>query len=134
MTDKASQTTNVTANTAEELLKRADTIGAWLQGKIDPAVDFATQQAVDIAQQYVMFGMAYQTFISVGCILVFIASIWLAKKFWEVTRGHILVLTAVVGVWAWVCFCTTIRDTLLVWFAPKVWLLTQLAELVKSAK
>ncbi len=134
MTDKANQATNITTNIAEELLKRADTIGAWLQGKIDPAVDFATQQAVDIAQQYVMFGMAYQTFISVGCILVFIACIWLTKKFWEVSDGAIIVPAAFVGLMALGAFCNTIRDTLLVWFAPKVWLLTQLAELVKSAK
>ena len=130
MTDKANQAVGV----AEELLKRADTIGAWLQGKIDPAVDFATQQAVDIAQQYVMFGMAYQTFISVGCILVFIASIWLTKKFWEVSGGAVFIIAGIPTVCSVVCFCNTIRDTLLVWFAPKVWLLTQLAELVKSSK
>ena len=88
MTDKSTQTTDI----ANELLKRADTIGAWLQGKIDPAVDFAAKQAADIAQQYVVFGMVYQTTISVLCILALIFFVWAGLKWRKYSDGFSVVL------------------------------------------
>jgi hypothetical protein len=46
---------------AQELLKRADVIGAWLSGAVTKTADFATTQAIDIAMQYVMYGRLLYT-------------------------------------------------------------------------
>jgi hypothetical protein len=130
MTDKNAQTTDI----ANELLNRADTIGAWLQGKVDPALDFATKQAVDIAQQYVLYGMVSNTFGALFCLLGLGVCIWMVKRFFVKFGGSILVPAIPVGVGALLGAYGYMQSAILVYTAPKVWLMLELATLMKGIK
>lgn len=133
---------------AQEVFKRADVIGAWASGKLDQTVDAATQQIIDLAIQYVMYGRIYNTvtFILACGFLWF--TLWLAlskglldkenvaktgynKGEWEISR----IICALAGVFlsllSVTSFIYSIKDVILVWAAPKIWLIVQLAELAK---
>lgn len=138
---------------AQELLKRADVIGAWLSGAVTKTADFATAQAVDIAMQYVLYGRLFYTFVIITSIVAFAVSLWFffvkgvnntsaivhrpgrySDGDWLAERvvaffggGSLTVISFLV--------CTTnVKEFLMVWAAPKVWLMIQLAELAKQVK
>lgn len=125
---------------AQELLKRADVIGAWLSGAVTKTADFATAQAIDIAMQYVAFGRAWYTTATILSIFGVVFSIWMGKKLFEHIKnddisGLILlvplIFAAPVSV---ITFFNSVKDCIMVWAAPKVWLMIQLAELAKQVK
>lgn len=138
---------------AQELLKRADVIGAWLSGAVTKTADFATTQAIDIAMQYVLYGRLFYTFVIITSIVAFAVSLWfflvkgvnntsaivhrpgcyddgdwLASRIWCVLGGG-----HVAGV-SFIAFAVNVKEFLMVWAAPKVWLMIQLAELSKEVK
>lgn len=138
---------------AQELLKRADVIGAWLSGAVTKTADFATAQAIDIAMQYVLYGRLFYTFVIITSIVAFVVSLWfffvkgvnntsaivslpgrysdgdwLAERIVAFFGGGSLTVTAFL-------ICTmNFKEFLMVWAAPKVWLMIQLAELAKQVK
>lgn len=117
---------------AQELLKRADVLGAWLSGKVGQTVDFATQQAIDIAQQYVLFGAVYHTTL-VLIPVIFLVVIWYkAIKMAERTGGFSIFLGVICSFPLVIVLCFNLKDMLLCWFAPKVWLIIQLTEMTKA--
>ena len=125
---------------AQELLKRADVIGAWLSGSVTKTADFATEQAIDIAMQYVAFGMAWHTFSVIASIIGIVFTIWCAKELVKYTEAddatgliH-LFMGLMVGVFSLVGFFTSVKSCIMAWAAPKVWLMIQLAELAKQVK
>lgn len=138
---------------AQELLKRADVIGAWLSGAVTKTADFATAQAIDIAMQYVMYGRILYTFLILTSLISLIFSTWyffvkgvnntkavvndpgryrdgywLAERIIATFGGGWLVATSFI-----VC-AVNVKEFLMVWAAPKVWLMIQLAELAKQVK
>lgn len=125
---------------AQELLKRADVIGAWLSGAVTKTVDFATAQAIDIAMQYVAFGRAWYTVATVLSVIGIITCVWSVKKMIEyikkddVTGIVFLVALAFGAPISLISFLNVVKDCIMVWAAPKVWLMIQLAELAKQVK
>lgn len=119
---------------AQELLKRADVIGAWLTGKVGQTVDFATQQAIDIAQQYVLFGTVYHTSVVVICAIVIVALCYFGfkKSNLDASDGASCLIPVFGGIIPLIILCTNFKDMLLCWFAPKVWLIIQLTEMTKA--
>lgn len=120
---------------AQELLKRADVIGAWLSGTVTKAADFATEQAIDIAMQYVMFGRVYSVVVLLLCLMM-AWGIWKISSYTEFVKfsdglSYAINLFQLVPL---TIFFSSIRDTILVWFAPKVWLIIELAQLAKGVK
>lgn len=125
---------------AQELLKRADVIGAWLSGAVTKTADFATTQAIDIAMQYVAFGRAWYTFAVVASLLGILFAAWCAKELVgyikrEDDTGFIhLFAGSIIGLTSLISFFNTAKECIMVWAAPKVWLMIQLAELAKQVK
>ena len=115
----------------QEVLKRADVIGAWLGGKIDKTDDFATEQAVDLAMQYVAFGRVYNTSILVLSTIAVIALVYSSIRFVNRTEGSSLLLFFP-AILPFITACVHLKDTLLVWTSPKIWLIIQLTELTKG--
>ena len=138
---------------AQELLKRADVIGAWLSGAVTKTADFATTQAIDIALQYVMYGRLLYTFVILTSLISLILSSWfffvkgvnntkavvnapgrcidgnwLAERIVATFGGGFLAVVSFI-----VC-AVNVKEFLMVWAAPKVWLMIQLAELAKQVK
>ncbi len=119
---------------AQQVLNKADVIGAWLSGKIGQTVDFATQQAIDIAQQYVLFGAVYHTSIVVICAIVVAALCYFGfkKSNLQASDGESCLIPLIGGILPIVFIITNFKDMLLCWFAPKVWLIIQLTEMTKA--
>lgn len=124
----------------EELQSKLVEILASIQNAAGKAGDFAMAQLPDIAQQYVVYGRAT----SIAWLVVAAALSYGIYKLcrtthdgvcnrgwdemvWLPTAFVVMVLstfTAIIG-------ASLIDNGLLVWFAPKVWLIKELASLVK---
>ena len=133
---------------AQEIFKRADVIGDWASGKLGQTIDAATQQVIDLAMQYVMYGRIYNTvtFIIACGFLWF--TLWLAlskglldkenvlkeghnKGNWEASRVCCTLAGVFLSIFSMTAFLYSIKDVILVWAAPKIWLIVQLTELAK---
>jgi len=135
---------------AQEVFKRADIIGDWASGKLGQTIDAATQQVIDLAMQYVMYGRIYNTvtFILACGFLWFTLWLALSKGFldkenvlkegrnkgnWEPSRVGYAFAGVFLSLFSMTAFLSSIKDVILVWAAPKIWLIVQLTELAKVA-
>jgi len=123
--------------------KAIDT-GTELAGK---AGDFALEQLPDIAQSYVAFARAWETFGAIlwwtafaGSVYIFVTKVFMAKA-WVDKYGHPLVGrillgvgSAIVAVMSFIGAMAFTKDAMFVWFAPKVWLIQELAKLIGTMK
>jgi hypothetical protein len=120
----------------KELLNRADSIMLWVQESVTKAGQFAAEQIPDIAMQYVAYGRAMSTFAVVIAIGLLFLSFALFKK--AAKRGHASdagffsalggVVSIIVG---GIVLLINTSTVFMVWFAPKVWLLREVVNLVK---
>lgn len=131
----------------KELLGRADSIFGAISDAVSKASNFAAEQIPDIAMQYVAFGRAYHTSMIVGAIAIFLLGLYFiifltfknsAKlpndrwgqphggRFFFAMGGIGAVVTGVCGVGA------NLQNFLMVWFAPKIWLIQSMAKLIKG--
>lgn len=127
----------------EELQSKLVEILTSIQTGVGKAADFAVEQLPDIAQQYITFGMVSNV---VGSLLALGFSVGLGWfSYWLFTTpkgkgkyGHIEpeygaggAFSVIGSTIAAMIFIVGLKETLLVLFAPKVWLLMELAKLVK---
>jgi hypothetical protein len=139
-----------------ELLGRADAIFASVGSAVSKATDFAVeggkavaQEIPEIAFQYVAFGRAYNTGLILLGLAFFIgffmiayrygfknvqnaendfADQWAGQRIFAVATG---LLGMTVG---FIITMAHLKEFLLVWFAPKVWLIMELVQLIKQVK
>ena len=122
--------------------KAIDT-GTELAGK---AGDFAMEQLPDIAQSYVAFARAWETF---GAILwwgltlalayaVIVKAIlntkWMDGDLWPIERFFMCLIGIPVWLASLIAALNFTKDAMFVWFAPKVWLIQELAKLIGTMK
>jgi len=129
-----------------ELLKRADSVYDSLSRAVTTATDFAAQQIPDVAYQYLVYYRVYLTTIVCVFTLMWVLQQTVMIKWAKATdkyfernnlynEGHhwfIYVLTTIVV--SMICATTIFshfKELLMVWFAPKVFLLEQLTNLIK---
>jgi hypothetical protein len=133
----------------QALLDRADSIMDSLSATVSKASAFASDQIPDIAFQYVAYGRAsLTTYMCLG-ITLFCIGMWLCirvalqdvykqgtiKTYWglewcqprQFAMGSGVVATVVGAVVSLV----NLSNVIMVWFAPKVWLINEIARLVK---
>lgn len=123
--------------------KAIDT-GTELAGK---AGDFALEQLPDIAQSYVAFARAWETFgallwsaIFAVSVYIFVTKVFVAKdwvdRYGDPLLGRVFLGagSAIVAVMSFIGAMAFTRDALFVWFAPKVWLIQELAKLIGTMK
>lgn len=128
----------------QELLGRADAVFASIGTAVGKATDYAAVQIPDIAMQYILYYRVYLTSVIVIALLVLIVqqvlSIrWLNKALkdkatWD-KDGYILiygVLTLITSLATLLPTFSNFKDLLLVWFAPKVFLIEHMVHLAKS--
>lgn len=137
MTDSSAPAQVVSALTPmqQALLDRVDQIFASI-GQAGHAV---AQQLPDIAVQYIAYGRAVNTVWVVLPLLVFILACWACwsvgiKNKYDLQGDEegVAWLGAGLGITALIFFLCNLSDFILVWFAPKVYLIQQVNELVKS--
>jgi hypothetical protein len=127
-----------TINIAQEVLSRADTIGAWLSGKIGAVTDFATQQAIDIATQYILYGRIISTIAVCSGLLLLLLNIPVLRWYSKLTEEkkefngffHCTLLCGSFTATGFLLITANFSECILVWAAPKLWLITQLKNLV----
>jgi len=103
-----------------------------LQAGIAKASEVAAVELSDIAQSYVVYGRAKHTTELAICLLILIGGAWAAKRFAKTSENISWILYAFATVPTGLCTIAALRDFLLVWTAPKVWLLQELAKLAKG--
>ena len=129
----------------DELKKNAADLLALLKDGLEKGAQVAGEQLPDLAMQYVLWGrvmntvtLVFLTVTAVTCIWVFYQSA--VKNRWEVkdsyagwghTRAVACTLSGVMGMLFTALALANTSSFLLVWFAPKVWLLKEIAQVLK---
>jgi Ca2+/Na+ antiporter len=141
----------------EELQGKLVEILTSIQTATGKAADFAMEQLPDIAQSYVVFGRVYGLLLtSAGLALLCAAAYLVLLGVRAYRRGESeyrqkhptneyrilyrdkfetglvqFVAGLIASIFGLSVFLSSLGPTLLVWFAPKVWLLKEIAHLVK---
>jgi hypothetical protein len=127
----------------EELQSKLVEVLTGISEGVAQAKDFAVEQLPDVAQQYIMFGMVWETtafamlIAATGlCCWVFVRGWKLAldkkSSYGEADRGQLMMLfSSMTGIVFAIFAVVQLRSTLLVWLAPKLYLLQGIAGLVK---
>lgn len=115
----------------QELLNRADSIFSKIAEAASKAGDFAAEQLPDIAYQFVAYNRAYMTALMVLSIVMFITAIFVVRKFWKASEGAIIFPGALTVIVSFMMFTTNLKEFLMVWFAPKIFIITEIVKLVK---
>jgi hypothetical protein len=129
----------------EQLSGKLTEILSGIQSATKAAGDFALEQLPDIAQSYVMYGRVKTAVLTTFLLLLATAlaslSWWAYKNPWNTgyfahkdeKRGesNYFVMLGGASVGILLAAVAFLSFDFLVWFAPKVWLLKELASLVK---
>jgi hypothetical protein len=132
----------------EQLQGKLVEILSGIQAATKAAGDFALEQLPDIAQQYVFYGRAISTFYLVASMILLSVMLVVCVKFgfantkavksdgydkgdWLFGRMLSAMLGSAGSLLSFVFLCESIGRFALVWFAPKVWLLKEIASLIK---
>lgn len=126
----------------DELQGKLVEILTSIQTAAGKASDFAMEQLPDIAQSYIVYGRVTATVTLIVLIAFAIASAWVAAKhgflsekleygMWTVDRVFAALFGSIGAVLLSLGALASFGSFALVWFAPKVWLLKELAALVK---
>ena len=122
----------------QELLDRADSIFESVAKTVTNITDIAKEQLPDIAHQYLMFQSAYITFMMVlSIVLGYVGYLFIKKGIAEETSFDMSMTCFLFGVApaiisSLVLFSTYLKDFFMVWFAPKIFLITHIVQLVKG--
>jgi hypothetical protein len=126
----------------EELQGKLVEILTSIQTAAGRASDFAMAELPDIAQSYVAFGRVYETLMVSVCTLVMVGIAVATVKFFRLALRPEGVLDDMPAPFAFffgglaavipaILLAVHLQPFLLVWFAPKVWLLKEIAGMLK---
>ena len=119
----------------EELQGKLVEILTSIQTAAGKASDFAMEQLPDIAQSYVAYGRFWSLFMVIACtaacVTFIVVGVRVGKKLDKWDAGVQWIPIGPVAFLSGVGALVSIKSAALVWFAPKVWLLKELASLVK---
>jgi hypothetical protein len=127
----------------DELQSKLVEVLTGISEGVSQAKDFAVEQLPDVAQQYIMFGMVWETALLVIlialCVLFVWGTVWGFKNATsnefntgqEEFGGMVGVISTVALITTMIFAIGQLKPFLLVWFAPKLYLLQGIAGLVK---
>lgn len=132
----------------DELQTKLVEILSSIQSATGKASDFAMEQLPEIAQSYVLYGRIEATFWTLALSALAVACVIVAVRFgfadreavykggysdgeWFARRIIVSVFGTIASVVVSASALHSVTAFLLVWFAPKVWLLKEIASLVK---
>lgn len=122
----------------EELQNKAVEILTSIQTTVSEAKDFTLTQLPDIANQYITYGIVSNVTYSVISLTLIAVCCWLACWCLREMRirdsellvgGMMGIITA--GLFFLYNFIVGLEETIMVIFAPKVWLVLELSKLIK---
>jgi hypothetical protein len=126
----------------EELQLKLVEILTQLQDAVKTGADFAIEQLPDIVQQYIIFGRVFNTVTAVFGIGLLIGSYYLFRAALKEVKKDLYHQQdgVIIGGWLGGGTCSfvgvalifaNIKNLILVWFAPKIWLLFEISRLIK---
>jgi hypothetical protein len=122
----------------QELLSSADTILKSISGVVDKATDIAVRELPDIAVQFIAFGRVYVTVCLLASVLFFIIAIYILYRGKVFSQSNITttafdtMLISIIPFGASILILLiNFKDFALVWFAPKIWIMTEIVKLIK---
>ena len=127
----------------EELQSKLVEVLTGISEGVAQAKDFGVEQLPDVAHQYIMFGMVWETTAFVVLTLLLLPSLrlaWVGIKLLtandadesDESRGFtFLLLGGIASLCLGFLAMVQLKAVLLVWFAPKLYLLQGIAGLVK---
>lgn len=129
----------------QELLNRADAIMRAVGDAVSKTADFAKEQVPDIAYQYVAFGRASETIyillalalLTVGLYLLVRVGLMNSRNLpnhyggWNEGRMLAVGVGIPISFFSFIGVLVNLKGFLLVWFAPKIWLIQEIVHLVK---
>ena len=116
--------------------KLVEVIGQ-LQGAVMKASDFAIQQLPDVVQSYILYGRINNLFILMfeiailyGCWRLY--KLPVKESYYDGDEAALLksMFSGAVGCFTLILAIFTIQETVLVWAAPKIWLIKELGKLI----
>lgn len=127
----------------KELLDRADSIFKSIADTVNTGVEFAKDQIPDIAYQYIAMERVYLTSVVAMIVLTFIVSTYATWKFtfkncmniegYDAESRYIALLPyALVAIGCTVTFFAHLKPLIMVWFAPKIFIITNIVTLIKG--
>lgn len=132
----------------EETLKKLDQMGPAaldeLKRWVESTTDFMSTQVPLVVDEIITWGLAKYIFATVICLPFLILLIHTlktrSKVDWEDSSGYgqptgsqvFWVIKAVLGLAGSIIFCVHVYHALFVWFAPRLYVLEVLSDLVKS--
>lgn len=121
----------------EQLQSKLVEILAGIQAATKTAGDFAMEQLPDIAQQYVMYGrVSSLLWVAIGIGLTATLA-YTTKRLWAWAKEDscggepFVIFPALAFLGSALLTANSVQTAALVWLAPKVWLLKELASLIK---
>lgn len=127
----------------EQLQAKLVEILSGIQSAVKAAGDFALEQLPDIAYQYIAYGRAYYTFLTILAIVGIAIGLWLFIRkaiygeqrdrsySWSDNRSAALAGGIGLIFVSFFIFVANVSNTIMVWFAPKIWLIKEIAALIK---
>ena len=127
----------------DELQTKLAEILTAIQNGVGKGADFALEQLPDIAQQYVLYGRVWSATGVLVWLALLLTAVWVALKFGYLSKevdeyggwagGRLL--AALLGTFGAALAAATLLGSLqaavFIWLAPKVWLLKEVAGLLK---
>jgi len=129
-----------------ELLNKADVILGYVGNTVN-AVEFTKEQVPDIAYQFITFNRVYLSFFELASAVVFGISLWLIINVaarntcgfeencyggWHENRIFAFTVGSLLWIISCLVFAINLESLLLVWFAPKLFLIISLSQLLKG--
>ena len=111
-----------------------------IQKAVSKASDFAVEQLPDVAMQYLMYGRVTKTVIIAISVLVLLCCAYtiysrlkkLREQGYEDVDSEMLIFFSMIfSAVSGIVFLANISSFFMVWLAPKVWLIKQIAEIVR---
>ena len=118
----------------DELQTKLVEIITSIQIGIGKAGDFAVEQLPDIVQQYILFGIVSNVSSSLSLLAIAIffgIAAYKAFKPNDTERQNLSMVFVICSLIATLFFVAGLEETILVLFAPKVWLIMEMAQMIK---
>ena len=130
----------------QEMLNRADAIFTSIGNAVSTTTEIAKEQLPDIAIQFIIFSRAYLTFIEVLFTIALIVGVWLfinvgvrnTRKMkdyygdWAGGRYTASIFGGILSLMSFIVVFVNLKQFMLVWFAPKIFLIQSLVQLAKG--
>lgn len=127
----------------DELQTKLTEILTTIQANVSKGTDFALEQLPDIAQQYLFYGKVWEIIAVLAMLAINVPIILATLKFgylskrgnefgdWSEGRVAVVIIGTVASLFSASIFLMALHELVFIQFAPKVWLIKEVTELLK---